>query len=76
MNFLEVCITLRRGKQPSAVDCLIHEKVAVVIVLLAIKAAALAIIRTGQYTPPALEKKSFLNHHNKMEKYGLWKLKS
>lgn len=44
---------LRRGKQPSAVDCLIHENVAVVIVLLAIKAAILAMKKTGQNTAPA-----------------------
>lgn len=38
----------RRGKQPSAIDCLTHEKVAVVIVLLAINAAILAMKKTGQ----------------------------
>jgi hypothetical protein len=44
---------LRRGKQPSAVDCFIHENVAVVIVRLAINAAKLAMRKTGQKTPPA-----------------------
>lgn len=53
MNFLDVCIILRRGKQPSAVDCLIQEKDAVVMALLAINAAALAMKKTGQKAPPA-----------------------
>lgn len=44
---------LRRGKQPRAVDCLIQENVAVVIALLAIKAAILAMSKTGQKAPPA-----------------------
>ena len=44
---------LRRGKQPSAVDCFIHENVAVVIVRLAINAAKLAMRKTGQKTAPA-----------------------
>lgn len=43
----------RRGKQPSAVDCLMQENVAVVIVLLAINAAMLAMKKTGQKAPPA-----------------------
>ena len=43
---------LRRGKQPRAVDCLIHENVAVVIVRLAIRAATLAMKRTGQNAAP------------------------
>lgn len=38
----------RRGKHPSAIDCLTQEKVAVVIVLLAINAAILAMRKTGQ----------------------------
>lgn len=42
----------RRGKQPSAVDCLIHENVAVVIARLAINAAMLAMMKTGQKAPP------------------------
>lgn len=44
---------LRRGKQPRAVDCFIHENVAVVIARLAISAAMLAMRRTGQKAPPA-----------------------
>jgi hypothetical protein len=44
---------LRRGKQPSAVDCLIHENVAVVIARLAISAAMLAMRKVGQNAPPA-----------------------
>ena len=44
---------LRRGKQPSAVDCFIHENVAVVIARLAINAAKLAMRKTGQKTPSA-----------------------
>ena len=43
---------LRRGKQPRAVDCLIQEKVAVVIVRLAISAAILAMSKTGQKAQP------------------------
>lgn len=53
MNFRDVWIILRRGKQPSAIDCFMHENVAVVIVRLAIKAATLAITKTGQNAPPA-----------------------
>lgn len=45
---------LRRGKQPSAIDCFMHENVAVVIARLAINAAILAMSKTGQKkTPPA-----------------------
>lgn len=44
---------LRRGKQPSTVDCFIHENVAVVIARLAISAAMLAIRKVGQNAPPA-----------------------
>ena len=43
---------LRRGKQPSAVDCFTHENVAVVIARLAISAAMLAMRKTGQKAPP------------------------
>jgi hypothetical protein len=43
---------LRRGKQPSAVDCFMHENVAVVIARLAINAAMLAMKKTGQKAPP------------------------
>jgi len=43
---------LRRGKQPSAVDCFMHENVAVVIARLAINAAMLAMRKTGQKQPP------------------------
>lgn len=43
---------LSRGKQPRAVDCFIHEKVAVVIARLAINAAILAIKNTSQKAPP------------------------
>lgn len=53
INFRDVWTILRRGKQPRAVDCFMHENVAVVIVRLAIKAATLAITRTGQNAPPA-----------------------
>ena len=43
---------LSRGKQPSAVDCFMHEKVAVVIARLAINAATLAMIKMSQKAPP------------------------
>lgn len=43
---------LRRGKQPSAIDCLIHVNVAVVIARLAIKAAILEMRKTGQNKEP------------------------
>lgn len=43
---------LRRGKHPSAVDCLMHENVAVVIARLAMRAATLAMRRIGQKAPP------------------------
>ena len=43
---------LSRGKQPSAVDCFMHENVAVVIARLAINAAMLATKKTGQKAPP------------------------
>ena len=43
---------LRRGKQPSAVDCFIQENVAVVIARLAINAAMFAMRKTGQKAPP------------------------
>lgn len=56
MNFREVWMILSRGKQPSAVDCFIHEKVAVVIARLAISAAILAMMKTGQKTPPGERK--------------------
>ena len=60
---------LRRGKQPSAVDCFIHENVAVVIARLAISAATLAMRKIGQKAPPADNKISFSsfssnNRHN------------
>lgn len=42
---------LRRGKQPSAVDCFMQENVAVVIARLAINAATLAMRKTGQKAP-------------------------
>lgn len=48
---------LRRGKQPSAVDCFIHENVAVVIARLAISAAMLAIRKVGQNAPLGTEEK-------------------
>lgn len=44
---------LRRGKQPSAIDCFMQENVAVVIARLAINAATLAISTTGQKAPSA-----------------------
>lgn len=44
---------LRRGKQPSAIDCLMHENVAVVIARLAINAAIFAMNKTGQKAAPA-----------------------
>lgn len=44
---------LRRGKQPSAIDCFMHENVAVVIARLAINAAMLAMRNTGQKTASA-----------------------
>lgn len=47
---------LRRGKQPRAFDCFMHENVAVVIVRLAIKAAILAMSKIGQNIPPASSK--------------------
>lgn len=47
---------LRRGKQPRAVDCFMHENVAVVIARLAISAAILAMNRTGQNAAPVEEK--------------------
>lgn len=53
MNFREVCMILRRGKQPRAVDFFMHENVAVVIARLAINAATLAIRKTGQKALPA-----------------------
>jgi hypothetical protein len=43
---------LSRGKQPSAVDCFMHENVAVVIARLAINAAMLAMRKTSQKAPP------------------------
>lgn len=42
-----------RGKQPSAIDCLTQEKVAVVIVLQAINAAILAMRKISQKIPSA-----------------------
>ncbi|KAG9148761.1 hypothetical protein Leryth_013437 [Lithospermum erythrorhizon] len=42
-----------RGKQPSFVDCLMQENVAVIIARLAIRAAILEIRNTGQKAPPA-----------------------
>lgn len=56
MNFRDVWTILSRGKQPRAVDCFIHEKVAVVIARLAISAATLAMINTGQKAPPGESK--------------------
>lgn len=53
MNFLEVWMILRWGKQPSAIDFFMQENVAVVIVRLAISAATLAMKSTGQKAPPA-----------------------
>lgn len=65
MNFLEVCIILSRGKQPSAVDCFIHENVAVVIARLAMSAAMLAIRKTGQKAAAADKNKKTINlYHN------------
>jgi hypothetical protein len=52
MNLREVCIIFRRGKQPSAIDLLMHAKVAVIMVRLAINAAMLAMNSTGQNVPP------------------------
>jgi hypothetical protein len=54
---------LRRGKQPSAVDCFIHENVAVVIARLAINAAKLATRKTGQKKPPARHSKNCCNRN-------------
>lgn len=56
---------LRRGKQPSAIDCFMHEKVAVVIARLAINAAILAMKNTGQKAkaPPAAKEISVINVH-------------
>lgn len=51
---------LRRGKQPRAVDCFIHENVAVVIARLAISAAILAMMKIGQKATPAERIKNFL----------------
>lgn len=48
---------LRRGKQPSAIDCLIHVNVAVVIARLAIKAAILEMRKTGQNKEPETKKR-------------------
>jgi len=53
MNFRDVCMILRRGKQPRAVACFMHENVAVVIARLAISAAMDAMRKTGQKAPPA-----------------------
>ena len=53
MNFLEVWIILRRGKQPRAVACFMVEKIAVVIARLAISAAKVAMNTTGQNAWPA-----------------------
>lgn len=61
MNLREVCMIFKRGKQPSAIDCLTHEKVAVVIVLLAINAAILAIRKTGQKQPSAYHDRNNFN---------------
>lgn len=47
---------LRRGKQPSAVDCFMHENVAVVIARLEISAAIVAMKRTGQKAAAADKK--------------------
>lgn len=58
MNFRDVWTIFSRGKQPSDVDCLIQEKVAVVIALLAINAATLEIRKTSQKTPPAVKTKN------------------
>ena len=57
---------LRRGKQPSAIDCFMQENVAVVMARLAINAAILAIRKTGQNAPPA-DKDSMILHHTKYE---------
>lgn len=54
---------LRRGKQPSAIDCFMHENVAVVIARLAINAAILAMRNTGQKAPPAAKDISIINDH-------------
>lgn len=51
---------LRRGKQPSAIDCLMHVNVAVVIERLAIRAAILEMRKTGQNTKP--EKQRAINN--------------
>jgi len=53
MNFLEVWIILRRGKQPRAVACFMVENIAVVIARLAISAARVAMNTTGQNASPA-----------------------
>lgn len=52
---------LRRGKQPSAIDCFMHENVAVVIARLAINAAILAMMNTSQKAPPAAMDSSRIN---------------
>lgn len=54
---------LRRGKQPSAIDCFMHENVAVVIARLAINAAILAMRNTGQKATPAAMDISRINVH-------------
>lgn len=56
---------LRRGKQPSAVDCFMHENVAVVMARLAINAAILAMRKTGQKAPPADTAKLYFTGPNK-----------
>lgn len=61
MNFFDVWMILRRGKQPSAIDCLMHVNVAVVIARLAIRAAILEMRKTGQNMKPETKKKRAIN---------------